>query len=375
MRILITVEYYAVAGGGGIAEQAMQIAERLKSFGHDVIVATGFARNRPGEIHGVTIIGFAVSGNAISGIRGQRTRYEEFLIGGRFDAIIHFAANTWTTDIALEIAEKISSPQILSTPGLSKLGDPVYDAYYKGLYLKGLTKFKKIVYTSANYRDKLFGDDHGLAGKAVIIPNGASEEEFSASDSYYFKDSYNITTPRLAICVANHFVAKGHSFVIKAFKLMRRSDTTLAIIGEARVGKGLKSAGHFILDYVRCKFASMINPKIKLISGAPREAVISAYKEADVFLFGSELECSPLVMYESFASQTPFVTRPVGNVTDYADVIKIAENPLAMASAGNYLLDDEQAAQKMADSAYKLWKKHYTWDAVAKKYEICLKSL
>lgn len=375
MRILITVEYYAVARGGGIAEQAMQIAERLKNFGHEVTIATGFAEKREREVRGVSVIGFSISGNAVAGIKGERARYEEFLTGSHFDAIIHFAANTWTTDIALEIAEKISSPQILSTPGLSKLGDPLYDAYYNGLYLQGLAKFKRIAYTSANYRDKLFGDSHELGSKAVIIPNGASEEEFDATDTYHFRESLGIVTPRMAICVANHFVAKGHQFVIKAFKLMKRTDTTLVIIGEARVSRGIKSIGHFILDYASCKLASILNKNIVLVSGVSRDAVVSAYKQADVFLFGSELECSPLVMYESFASQTPFVTRPVGNVADHADVIKIAENPLAMASAGNYLLDDEQASQKMTDNAYKLWKKNYTWDAVAKKYELCLKSL
>jgi glycosyltransferase involved in cell wall biosynthesis len=369
MRILITVEYYAVANGGGIAEQARQIAERLHNFGHEVIVATTQAKGLPRELNGISIIGFSISGNAISGIRGERARYEEFLIGSNFDAIIQFAVNSWTTDVALQIADKIKSPKILSTPGLSKLGNPVYEAYYNGEYLNGLQSYEKVIYTSANYQDKIFGDNHGLEKKAVIIPNGASEQEFNEQDHYHFKRTHCIDTPHIALCVSNHFVAKGHQFVIEAFKKMNRADTTLVIIGEPKVSRGWRSIGHFILDYARCKLASLSDKRIRLFSGLSKEAVISAYKEADVFLFGSALECSPLVMYESFASKTPFVTRLVGNVADHQDVLKIVENTFSMASAGNYLIDDKESAKIMTDNAYKIWQKGYTWDIIARRYE------
>jgi L-malate glycosyltransferase len=45
----------------------------------------------------------------------------------------------------------------------------------------------------------------------------------------------------------------------------------------------------------------------------PREDVISAFLEADLFVFASKVEYSPLVLFEAAAAGTPFLTVPVGN--------------------------------------------------------------
>jgi glycosyltransferase involved in cell wall biosynthesis len=50
-----------------------------------------------------------------------------------------------------------------------------------------------------------------------------------------------------------------------------------------------------------------------LVKNLTREQTISAYLASDLFLFPSNIECSPLVLFECMASKTPFLTTNVGN--------------------------------------------------------------
>ncbi|MEW5805355.1 MAG: glycosyltransferase family 4 protein [Patescibacteria group bacterium] len=412
MRILLTVEFYRAYGGGGIAEQVKQIAEGLVKLSHEVYVATGYAENRPEIINGVKIIPFKIFGNSVEGISGEIDKYRKFLLSGDFDVIVNFAANVWTTDIALELGPKIKAKKILSTPGVSMLKLPEsykisfsfsglrqliksfykrikvllgssslnlqqsYLNYYEAFYVPALKNYDRIVYTSANYQDKIFGDQRGLTDKAIIISNGASKEEFLSGDNFKIREKFGIKTKYLAITVANHYLAKGHSFVIDAFKKMRRQDTTLLIIGQIPGGYGLRKIGHFFVGcYLDCVLADKFNKNILVIDGSSRELVLSAYKNADVFLFGSELECAPLVMYESFASKTLFITREVGNVRDHQDYLEIIKTPEEMAKKANFYLDHPEERKKITEKAFSEWQNDYTWSRVVEKYNSLLQSI
>ncbi len=368
MNVLITVEFYYMPGGGGIAEQARQIAEGLARFGHKVIVATSDFKSRAQEINGVAIKGFSVFGNAVKGIGGEIENYKNFLLSDKFDAMINFAANVWTTDLAFEVQNNIKAIKILSTPGLSKLSNPKYLDYCLNTYVPSLKNYDRIAYTSPHYRDKLFGDEQGLADKTVIIPNGASREEFLKPSSINFREKFEIKTKYLAITVANHFFAKGHNFVIQALSKMNRKDITLAIIGS-------KPARHsWYSCYFTCLAKSFVKANLKIISGLSREMVLSVYKQADLFLFGSRLECSPLVMYESFAARVPFITTNVGNVADHREFLRIVATPKEMAQVSTFLLDHSKEKSALTEKAYQLWQQGYTWDAIAAKYDSILRS-
>ena len=55
------------------------------------------------------------------------------------------------------------------------------------------------------------------------------------------------------------------------------------------------------------------------ILDVPRIEVLAAYKAADLFVFGSQVECSPLVLFEAVASGTPFVSVDCGNAREIAE--------------------------------------------------------
>ncbi|MFN7088434.1 MAG: glycosyltransferase family 4 protein [Candidatus Paceibacteria bacterium] len=366
MRILHTVEFYEPSKGGA-QEVIKQISERLAKRGHDVTVATSYHPDRRDlVINSVKIRQFRIQGNNVKGIKGEKQAYQEFLIKTPFDIMLNYAAQAWPTDLTFPILDKISAKKVFVPLGYSKLNDPGYKGYFEDLpnYLK---KYDKLVYPSANYQDKIFGDRYGVSKKAVIIPNGAGEEFLAQPIG--FRKKFGINTPYMILTVSNHYFAKGHSFVIEAFQAMRRRDATLVIIGN-------KPPTHtWYSCWPICKLKSFINSRIRIISGISRPYVVSAYQEADLFFFGSRVECAPLVMYESFAAKTPFITTLVGNVQDHKEVLMIVKTPRKMAEIANYLLENELKRESLAKKAFSLWQESHTWETIASRYEAMYQSL
>lgn len=372
MKILLTVELYCPHKGG--AERVVEeIAVGLASRGHDVTVATTYLPERKERaLRGVTIEEFRISGNAATGIKGKQSeikRYENLLLSGGFDVIFNYAAQNWPTDLALPLLTRIPSKKVIAPVGYSRLHSLRYRRYFNILPAY-LARYNALVYHSPNYQDKRYGDENGLTEKAVIIPNGASEDEFLGSTEQFAqgKEAFALGTPYMLLAVAHHNVAKGHRFVIQAFRKMHRSDATLVLIGDRFVSYGLRRIAHFILDYLYCLISSMFVKNIRLVS-AGRDTVVAAYRVADICLSGSKLECAPLIMYEAFAAGVPFVSTDVGNVSDHKEVVKIVHTPDEMAKEVSYLLDHPHERAKLGERAHQMWGKAHTWKGIVSQYE------
>ncbi len=367
MRLLFTTEFY-YPFAGGIQEQARQIMERLAARGHQVTLATSFIPERTfRERNGVRIEQFDVRGNEVHGLAGNVQQFRDFLVHSSFDAMVNFAAHCWPSDLAIQVLPAIKGIKVLSTPGFSTLHRTNYQRYFQGLPAR-LRHYNAFVVTSASYQDAQWLVERGFSDQVVVIPNGASREEFLAPPRASFRERFGIRTPHLCITVANHYFKKGHLFVLKSFRLMNRQDTTLVIIGGLPRGRSRLNS-----CFPLCRVLSQITPNAHLISGEDRDNVLAAYHEADAFLFGSRIECAPLVMYESFASKTPFLTTEVGNVKDHDGYLKIVRSPEEMARVANKLLDHPEEGEAMAEHAFALWLERHTWDRIADQYEDLLK--
>lgn len=361
MKILHTVEFYEPSKGGA-QEVVRQLSERLAARGHRVTVATSLHPSRAfRELNGVEIKDFAISGNAVKGVRGDISRYEQFLLQSDFDLLLNYAAQTWTTDLTLPLLDKLKGKKVVAPLGYSRLHSKDYAGYFNTLP-QYLAAYDRIVYTSPNYQDKLFGDAHGVGDKAVILPNGASKEEF-AQPTTGFKKKFGIGTKYLFLTVSNHYFAKGHLFVVDAFRRLRSGECTLVIVGERPARHGWYSC------YPLCSAVSAFNDRVRVLTGVSRRDVVSAYQEADLFLFGSKVECAPLVMYESFASKTPFITTPAGNVRDHSNLIKIVRTPHEMSREMGQFLASPSTYKELAEKAHKLFEEQHTWEHLTDRYE------
>ncbi len=120
----------------------------------------------------------------------------------------------------------------------------------------------------------------------------------------------------------------------------------------------------------------------------PREKVVDAFFEADLFVFASKVEYSPLVLFESAAAGTPFLTVPVGNagrdraldrrrlaVPGRSRRSRLYQGIASGLGAGNgkgYPFSGLLFASS-ARQAGKRWLDRFTWAKIAKSYERILR--
>jgi glycosyltransferase involved in cell wall biosynthesis len=137
------------------------------------------------------------------------------------------------------------------------------------------------------------------------------------------------------------------------------------------------------LNYWIAKANQQAATKKVLQLDLPRAELIQAYLSADLFVFASNIEYSPLVLYESAAAGTPFLTVPVGNAEEIAlwtggglicPASKDARGytrvaPKVLAAQILDLIDQPDLLRDLGCAAHNAWQDRFTWDTIAGKYE------
>jgi glycosyltransferase involved in cell wall biosynthesis len=378
MKILHTVEFYKPSTGGA-QEVVRQISEALVKRGHEVTVATTRLPNRrESQSSGVRIESFSISGNAVRGCTGETERYAEFLRSCRFDVMMNYAAQQWATDLVYPILPEISCRKVIAPCGFSGLFDPAYESYFQQLP-QALRKYDQLIFHSERGRDVEFVRKHALAN-CTLIPNGASAEEFADADSN-FREKFDIPREQpLLLTVGSHTGAKGHAVVMEAFRRARIGPATLVIIGNTLGSPGCLPRCRLQAQFV--KLASLGGKRVLLLD-PPRPDVVAAYQAADLFVFGSNIECSPIVLFEASASKTPFLSTACGNAAEIAEWTggglivatrsardaSVFTDPNTMARAIEDLVMDKTRLDTLRSSGYKAWKDRFSWEKIAGQYE------
>ncbi|MBN8702668.1 MAG: glycosyltransferase family 4 protein [Bacteroidetes bacterium] len=380
MKILHCVESYAPSVGG-MQEVVKQLSERLVKLGHGVTVATSKHEDRNfTELNGVTIKEFAVSGSWVRGIEGEKDAYESFLLDNDFDVITFFAAQQWATDIALPILTKIKAKKVSVPTGYSGFYWPEYKEYFEKMKT-WIHQYDMNVYLSNDYRDINFAKKNNVT-KTIIIPNGAAADEFENCDSKYLRKKYNIPQDNFLILhVGSYTGIKGHKEALKIFLKSNIKNATLLFIGN----KYQYFYRHLIKNFpLGLRFLlSKLGSKQVIINHISRKDTVAAYKEADLFLFPSNIECSPIVLFECMAAKTPFLTTNVGNskeIIEWSNAGKLL--PTTFDSEGyshatcnestkmlEEMYNDHTTRNQLAENGYKAWKEKFSWEIITQQYE------
>lgn len=361
LNLLHTVEFYAPHTGGAEAV-VQQLSERLARRGHRVTVATTRLPERAfAELNGVVIADFAVSGKLAEGIHGEFARYQQFLREHDCDVMMNYAAQQWATDMAMPLLPELPARRanVLAPCGYSALADartlrwPQFRAYFQDFLPQVLPLYDAAVYHSAAYQDFEFGQRLGLTN-GLVIPNGTDADEFTRPVAVNFREKYRIATRHFGLCVANYMPGKGQERVLECVRRLARPDFTMVFIG--RDGGTLAA--------LKAQAAGL---NARFLTGIPREDTVAAFRSADVFLFGSHVEASPLVILEAKAARLPFVSTDCGNVREWQGGIVCA--PEEMAAHTAKLLNTPQLHAELAEAGHREWKEKLTWDAVVDQWE------
>ncbi|MEI6226502.1 MAG: glycosyltransferase, partial [Deltaproteobacteria bacterium] len=361
LRILHTVEFYAPHVGG--AEAVVQrVSEELVRRGHQVTVATSALAARDfRELNGVAIEGFEVKGRSAHGISGDVDRYRRFLLDHECDVAMNYAAQQWATDVALEVLGQTWARRanVLAPCGYSALHDDLtlrwrrFRSYFERTLPAALPLYDAVVYHSPSLRDCAFGSHLGLRN-GEIIRNGADEGEFAVAPPASFRRRHDITTPLMGLCVANFLPDKGYDRIIDTVRRLGRSDFTMVCIG----------GSSDLLPALKRKAAGL---PIRFLADLPRPDTVAAFFEADLFLFASRLEASPLVILEAGAAGIPFVSTDVGNVREFSGGVVAA--PDRLGHQVNALLDDPQRRRALGEAGRREWQGSLTWTHVVDRWE------
>jgi len=384
MKILHTVEFYSPSVGGA-QEVVKQISEHLVKRRHEVTVATTKLPHRTSSsINGVHIEEFDISGNAVRGFRGETSRYQQFLLDSHFDVMMNYAAQQWATDLVFPILDRLSYRKVLAPCGFSGLLNPQYASYFAHLP-EVLRQYDHLIFHSNSYRDVEFARQHGLK-HYTIIPNGASEEEFREVDAT-LRQRYGISiNVPLVLTVGSHTGLKGHRLAIEAFRRARIGRAVLVIIGNKIGRMGCLPECKMRAGCVR--LVSLGRKRVLLLNPA-RPDVVAAYHAADLFVFGSNIECSPLVLFEAMASKTPFATVACGNAEEIVNwshggillpTIQrgngmVDAKPETMAQAIEDLIMKPEERLRLTEAGYQAWQERFTWDKISREYERLYQSI
>ena len=380
MKILLTVEYYTPSVGGA-QEVVKQLAERLARRGHRVTVATTRLPQRQAvEINGVRIAEFPIRGNQALGFDGPVEDYQRFLLDGDFDAMLNYAAQQWTTDLVLPLLGRLTYPALLAPCGFSGLRNAAYAGYFAELP-EALRRYDRLILHSDIYQDAAYLREHGLGYR--VMTNGAAEDEFSQADGS-FRRRYRIPDNAvMLLTVGSHTGIKGHKLAIQAFGQAAIGRAVLVIIGNT-----LNNQGCLPSCRKRALLANLtgFGRKTVHLLDPPRADVVAAYHAADLFVFGSNVECSPLVLFEAMASRTPFVSLACGNAAEIADWgqggVILPTHPWKngmvngdvddMATAITRLVRDPEERRRLAENGYRAWRERFTWERIVMQYESLL---
>jgi Glycosyltransferase len=381
MKILHTVQFYDPSCGG-MQEVVKQISENLVKRGHQVTVATSRDPARKScSINGVTIREFEISGNMVTGIKGEAETYRDFVLKSDFDVITSFAAQQWATDLVLPLMHEIHAKKVFVPTGFSALYDPRYADYFEKM--KGwMNQYDVNVFLSATYQDYTFARNVGIKNM-TLIPNGASAEEFLSTEILDIRRELKIPADNfLVLHVGSHTGLKGHSEAIKIFSRAHINHVSFIIVGNVFSRYCNWSCKLKELVF-RLNPKNWTNARQLMVCSLSRKQTVALYKSADIFLFPSKVECSPIVLFECMASKTPFLTSDVGNAREIVEISRGGVIlPTIINSCGysdvdikksvkmlEILYADKKRRILMADAGYRAWKENFCWERIAEMYE------
>ena len=446
MRLLFCCKSYP-PHRGGVQEVMRQIAERMAARRHEVTVATSRHPQRKSKVvNGVNICAFDAGGKMVYGLNGQIDEYRQFVRKFDADAILIMAAQQWSFDALWPVLDDIKARKVFIPCGFSGLYEPDFADYFRQLP-DVLRKFDHLVFNAEKYRDIDFVRDIGLSNFTVLPNGVSETEFEQARDSQFRRKLAIPEDAFLFLTVGNPIEAKGHRDVIDAFSRLdtgghsavllsvagwpasasRFSGQLAGIIRAASPALGRKvmtafryadaywhRAGEIIRfegwqgvkRVIRRKLANqpielvrIVEPlesiealaekastqplKRVIMTDLKRSDLIQAYMAADLFVFASRIEYSPLVLFEAAAAGTPFLTVPVGNANE---IVRWTGGGLlceaARDSRGFTRVDPQNLAREMARcmsdcamlsrlgaAARERWRKHFTWQVVAGYYE------
>jgi glycosyltransferase involved in cell wall biosynthesis len=137
----------------------------------------------------------------------------------------------------------------------------------------------------------------------------------------------------------------------------------------AYVGRDSFEKGTDILRGIESK----IKGKVVYCTNMPWVDAMKNLKASNVLAVPSRMESLPQSIKEAFFLKIPVVATSVGDIpelvkNDVTGLLIPPNDPSSLANAVNSLLEEKEKASRLADAAYDLITKTFTWEVLLPKY-------
>lgn len=363
MKILICAEsFYPEING--VSSVLTNLTRELSKKNINISVATKKIPNRKNLIINkkkIIIHEFDISGNLVKGFIGDTIKYTEFLKNSKFDIYFFYAAQQWSFDLALPILNNKKKKICFVPCGFSRLNNFFYRDYFRNIF-KSIKNLNSVIFHSKNYQDYIICKKNKVKNLSIIT-NGANPHKI-----------FNKNRSNNILIVSEIKFNKGIERSLCALLISRVNNVKLNIYSQ-------KKPSAFNLYYLIIKFLIFLL-KIKGIRttlkyGFRENYIKKVRSRSWIFLFGSRLECSPLVLYESASSGLPFISFNAGNSQEIAKktgagiIVNTIEE---MAKVINELFFNKKLNMKLSKNGIKNSSK-FSWKTIAMSYLKVFKSI
>jgi glycosyltransferase involved in cell wall biosynthesis len=310
---------------------------------------------------------FAVRGNLASGMKGEVQKYREFVAWGHWDIMVNHCLQIWSTDAILGELSSYPWASILVTHGLG-LSNPRFEGYYKAIGQK-LHAYNRWVRISSLTEEASFAQRFDLRIPDTIT-NGVDLEEWSRPP-VGVRRVWGVGEAPWIVNVSNHCGRhhKNHAMFFELARGVQGLGARFTLVGNShRMARwNLGSLGIRGGCFYECKARAMLSGSVELKCSAPREEVISAIKEADLLVSTSNWEANSLVLLESMAAGTPWVSTDVGSARANGGGI-VVNNLDEMTAAVTHLLRDPDRRGSLGREGRRRAMERHDWVRIADQY-------
>lgn len=254
-------------------------------------------------------------------------------------------------------------PYIITIHG-SELPTAQKDKRYIALTIDALRKARRIIPNSFWTKEwllKVFGDEY--RGQIRVIPGGVDVKRFrKINDVREIDEKYGLKGKKVVVFAGKLTPYKGVKYLIKAAKKIKGE---VVIIGDGPEKKNLKDLV-FQEKIKNIKFVDHVRDNTDLL--------VRFYSRANVFVAPSVWdEPLGLVILEAMACETPVVVTRKGGiplaVKDGKNGFFIRpRNVKDIIEKVNFLLENEEKRQKMAQKAREIAVQKFSWEKIAEKF-------
>lgn len=202
--------------------------------------------------------------------------------------------------------------------------------------------------------------------KIRVLPNGVNVNKFKGNGK---------KIPNLLLFVGRLDPKKGIPTLLASLKYLKKN-VTLVIIGSPSTYQ--KYSSKIIESIWDVKNKTM--HKILYFAKVKQEELIQWYQKASIVILPSVQESFPMVCLEALACETPVVASSVGAIPEIIrnhenGILTPPNNPMKLAEAIQYLLDNDQVRSKFGKKGREHIVKNFSSDVIAERLIEIYKSM